>query len=231
MIDRWESYEWLQGLRLLSLDFITPFYPQLGINVESIALLKSLARGALEKSKTPGATHDLAAFFRMQLSPKDYALLTHWIKFVHCIERTKNPWFLYHDLFLALTYQKNDDSCEFQTKLSEQVRINMRNVYEDDTLIEMVERAKTEPLSNWDRPLFLEFGLADIIEGPGKYYPFVDDIVLTAVMAKLQNYWKWVRPLLSASDVEFIAGKAMQLAAKSTFTLFTHPDELPLALT
>ena len=245
-MDNWsEGYRWQVGLETLSLDFIRPVYGELGVEIRCEETLRGLVRDTLKGRllvdhprllKSP-TSDDVSDFYTTQVPALLHVLetafgqdsrlrLEHWIQYIAYSEND-NPWTLYEDLLTswASNFRKTGED---EIGLSDPARIaaELRSARDLDAVTELLSRQSKKFLTDWDFPLFSDFGLLEIPEG-SDYFPFVDGIVLAIGMRKFQDFWKWLVSFISAEELQAIAEAAKKRALNKDFA-YCEPAKLPL---
>jgi hypothetical protein len=239
------AWDWINGLRLLSLDFGRPVYRHLGVDVECEETLRGLTRDTLLGRHSPqgeaftvGAFDDpestysfwiapyLSALDRA-LGPNDRRRVEHWVKYVACTEQ-HNPWVLYEDLLSswASNFRKTGvDRIGFLTNAGTIAR-ELASANELSREKAVLSEQRVRPLTDWDTRFFNEQDLREIPEG-SNFFPFVDPLILAIWMSRFQRFWLWMLAFIEPSDLERI-GVAALARSSNAGSYYCAPNELDL---
>jgi hypothetical protein len=241
-----EGYEWVSGLKMLSLDFIHPVYGELGVGIRWEETLRGLARDTLRGRHLEGRplllksgqSDDLSEFYSIQvvalldlleraLGRKSRLKLEHWVQYIACTEN-HNPWTVYEDLltsWASIFRKTRKDEIGFSIDPA-LIAAELRLARDLDGPRELLSQQRKKFLTAWDFALFSELGLLDIPEG-SEFFPFVDGILLAIGMAKFQDFWKWLVSFISSDDLEAVA-VAVRKRAQDRDITYCDPARLPL---
>ena len=205
-VDYAEAYNWVYGFELLSLDFVRPVYSHLGVGVPAEECLRTMLREAIAGKYAGGPPSAAPAWgdgvevaypahvvpclanLSSTLGAEAVQRLRYWIRYVHGCD--DNPYARYHSFLSswssAVRRTGRDElllSCDAMA-----VANRLPQVTGNDDIKAILEQAKLNPLSDWDRVLFDQCGLSEIPAG-SDYFPYIDGICVTVSMNRFQPFF------------------------------------------
>ena len=136
--------------------------------------------------------------------PSGFERLEYWVKYIACVE-DHNPWIFYGDLFgswASSMRMKGQDQIGFSI---DPIRIlkaltDSSDISDVETLLSSY---KNRVLPDWDLILFSRRGLLEIPAG-SDFFPFVDGILLSVRLVRLQKFWRRLLSTLAEVDMKSI---------------------------